>query len=340
MFSMENLDLEAVNGHFLLEAGLYGGGGHGGGSVTDMEDMATGGEEDEEDEDDDYLDDSSACSMSSSSFGGGSGAESGGKREWSLHHIGSGLNGSGGLGLANGQQRSCTKGSRSTRLRSRCGKHHHRHHHHHHHHNGTHHQMQQQRQAANLRERRRMQSINDAFEGLRAHVPTLPYERRLSKVDTLRLAIGYIGFLTELVRAADRSGESAGGAEGGAGGANAVQEAVLIRGGFGCAFAVHSLSWSSNKENNRHGTMYAKVWTPEDPRSAKGGGVAGGSGTPGPPAAPATTLGQPTPPQTQVVPSPGLVPPSPPLGVSVLASYSPSSSSLHSASPSSSSMDG
>ncbi|XP_068620011.1 enolase-like [Battus philenor] len=65
-------------------------------------------------------------------------------------------------------------------------------------------QQMQQRQAANLRERRRMQSINDAFEGLRAHIPTLPYEKRLSKVDTLKLAIGYISFLGELVRT-DRS---------------------------------------------------------------------------------------------------------------------------------------
>ncbi|KAK2142879.1 hypothetical protein LSH36_901g00010 [Paralvinella palmiformis] len=60
-------------------------------------------------------------------------------------------------------------------------------------------QQVHQRQAANQRERRRMQSINDAFEGLRAHIPTLPYEKRLSKVDTLRLAIGYISFLAELV---------------------------------------------------------------------------------------------------------------------------------------------
>ena len=56
-----------------------------------------------------------------------------------------------------------------------------------------------QRHAANLRERKRMQSINEAFEGLRHHIPTLPYEKRLSKVDTLRLAIGYIGFLTEMI---------------------------------------------------------------------------------------------------------------------------------------------
>ena len=44
-----------------------------------------------------------------------------------------------------------------------------------------------------------MQSINDAFEGLRQHIPTLPYEKRLSKVDTLRLTIGYINFLAEMV---------------------------------------------------------------------------------------------------------------------------------------------
>ena len=47
------------------------------------------------------------------------------------------------------------------------------------------HQQVHQRQAANLRERRRMQSINDAFEGLRTHIPTLPYEKRLSKVNYL-----------------------------------------------------------------------------------------------------------------------------------------------------------
>ncbi|KAM7538182.1 hypothetical protein Aperf_G00000072031 [Anoplocephala perfoliata] len=61
-----------------------------------------------------------------------------------------------------------------------------------------------QRLAANLRERRRMHSINDAFEGLRARIPTLPYEKRLSKVDTLRLAIGYIKFLHNLVNNDDQ----------------------------------------------------------------------------------------------------------------------------------------
>ena len=60
-----------------------------------------------------------------------------------------------------------------------------------------------------MRERKRMQSINDAFEGLRAHIPTLPYEKRLSKVDTLRLAIGYINFLAEVVKT--DQGKEAGG---------------------------------------------------------------------------------------------------------------------------------
>ncbi|KOB72082.1 Uncharacterized protein OBRU01_12753, partial [Operophtera brumata] len=46
-----------------------------------------------------------------------------------------------------------------------------------------------QRAAANVRERRRMLrsgpngSINSAFDELRVHVPTFPYEKRLSKID-------------------------------------------------------------------------------------------------------------------------------------------------------------
>ncbi|XP_072730012.1 helix-loop-helix protein 13-like [Ciconia boyciana] len=56
-----------------------------------------------------------------------------------------------------------------------------------------------QRHAANLRERKRMLSINSAFEELRCHVPTFPYEKRLSKIDTLRLAIAYIALLGEIL---------------------------------------------------------------------------------------------------------------------------------------------
>ncbi|XP_002733194.2 basic helix-loop-helix transcription factor scleraxis-like [Saccoglossus kowalevskii] len=56
-----------------------------------------------------------------------------------------------------------------------------------------------QRHAANIRERKRMMSINSAFEELRCHVPTFPYEKRLSKIDTLRLAIAYIALLREIL---------------------------------------------------------------------------------------------------------------------------------------------
>ena len=62
-----------------------------------------------------------------------------------------------------------------------------------------------QRHAANLRERKRMQSINDAFEGLRTHIPVHPYEKRLSKVDTLRLAIDYIAFLNRLLTSSSQT---------------------------------------------------------------------------------------------------------------------------------------
>lgn len=41
-------------------------------------------------------------------------------------------------------------------------------------------------------------SINSAFDELRVHVPTFPYEKRLSKIDTLRLAIAYISLLREV----------------------------------------------------------------------------------------------------------------------------------------------
>lgn len=71
--------------------------------------------------------------------------------------------------------------------------------HHQHHHQHQHHPYRVQRHAANIRERKRMLSINSAFEELRCHVPTFPYEKRLSKIDTLRLAIAYIALLREIL---------------------------------------------------------------------------------------------------------------------------------------------
>lgn len=56
-----------------------------------------------------------------------------------------------------------------------------------------------QRRAANIRERRRMYNLNEAFDKLRRKVPTFAYEKRLSRIETLRLAITYISFMTELL---------------------------------------------------------------------------------------------------------------------------------------------
>lgn len=59
----------------------------------------------------------------------------------------------------------------------------------------------QQRKAANMRERRRMKSINEAFDSLRKCIPvTEMVDRKLSKVDTLKLAMSYIGYLAELIK--------------------------------------------------------------------------------------------------------------------------------------------
>ena len=56
-----------------------------------------------------------------------------------------------------------------------------------------------QRRAANIRERRRMFNLNEAFDRLRSKVPTFAYEKRLSRIETLRLAITYINFMDELL---------------------------------------------------------------------------------------------------------------------------------------------
>lgn len=106
--------------------------------------------------------------------------------------------------------------------------HHHHHHPHHHHHQPSHRrehefantQIGQQlvggtlqqhlhqgvreggvaprpkrRNTANKKERRRTQSINNAFSDLRECIPNVPSDTKLSKIKTLRLAASYIGYL-------------------------------------------------------------------------------------------------------------------------------------------------
>lgn len=56
-----------------------------------------------------------------------------------------------------------------------------------------------QRLIANVRERQRTQSLNDAFAELRKIIPTLPSDK-LSKIQTLKLASRYIDFLYQVLQ--------------------------------------------------------------------------------------------------------------------------------------------
>ena len=57
--------------------------------------------------------------------------------------------------------------------------------------------FQTQRVLANVRERQRTQSLNEAFTSLRKIIPTLPSDK-LSKIQTLKLATRYIDFLYQV----------------------------------------------------------------------------------------------------------------------------------------------
>lgn len=60
--------------------------------------------------------------------------------------------------------------------------------------------VKRRRLAANARERRRMNSLNDAFDKLRDVVPSLGNDRKLSKYETLQMAQTYISALNELLK--------------------------------------------------------------------------------------------------------------------------------------------
>ncbi|XP_055503451.1 transcription factor ATOH7-like [Leucoraja erinacea] len=63
-----------------------------------------------------------------------------------------------------------------------------------------------QRMAANARERRRMQGLNTAFDQLRKVVPQWGQDKKLSKYETLQMALSYIMALTRILTEAERHG--------------------------------------------------------------------------------------------------------------------------------------
>lgn len=54
---------------------------------------------------------------------------------------------------------------------------------------------------ANRRERVRTENVNAGFDRLRKLIPTDPVDRKLSKIEVLRLATSYINHLFNLTRA-------------------------------------------------------------------------------------------------------------------------------------------
>ncbi|XP_075034388.1 transcription factor ATOH7 [Mixophyes fleayi] len=60
------------------------------------------------------------------------------------------------------------------------------------------------RTAANARERRRMQGLNTAFDSLRKVVPQWGEDKKLSKYETLQMALSYIMALNRILTEAER----------------------------------------------------------------------------------------------------------------------------------------
>jgi hypothetical protein len=66
--------------------------------------------------------------------------------------------------------------------------------------------LKKRRVAANARERRRMNGLNDAFERLREVIPNLGSDHKLSKFETLQMAQTYIGALANLIERTNLDG--------------------------------------------------------------------------------------------------------------------------------------
>ena len=101
-----------------------------------------------------------------------------------------------------------------------------------------------QRVAANARERDRTHSVNSAFTALRDLIPTEPKNRKLSKIETLRLATSYISHLGTVLLVGDEGIDQP-----------CMHQALLRAGGDGgprviCTFC---LSHGSGGTSMKHG---------------------------------------------------------------------------------------
>uniref|UniRef100_A0A0N5APG9 BHLH domain-containing protein n=1 Tax=Syphacia muris TaxID=451379 RepID=A0A0N5APG9_9BILA len=60
--------------------------------------------------------------------------------------------------------------------------------------------LRMRRQAANARERKRMNCLNEAFDQLRTVLPEMNSGKRLSKFETLQMAQHYIDCLAQMLK--------------------------------------------------------------------------------------------------------------------------------------------
>ncbi|XP_044155610.1 protein atonal homolog 7 [Bufo gargarizans] len=67
--------------------------------------------------------------------------------------------------------------------------------------------LTKRRMAANARERRRMEGLNTAFDSLRKVVPQWGEDKKLSKYETLQMALSYIMALNRILSEAERYGD-------------------------------------------------------------------------------------------------------------------------------------
>ncbi len=110
-------------------------------------------------------------------------------------------------------------------------------------------EIQAQRNQANIRERARTQSLNEAFQNLRQSIPTMPSDK-MSKIQTLKLASDYISFLYTVLREGDQSQMQQASSDGSGGDKN-----------LSYCFNMWRMQdvWNSNKDlsNDRRGTNVA-----------------------------------------------------------------------------------
>ncbi|WAQ94055.1 PTF1A-like protein [Mya arenaria] len=127
----------------------------------------------------------------------------------------------------------------------------------------------QQRKAANMRERRRMKSINDAFDCLRKCLPVQDtVERKLSKVDTLKLAMTYIANLAEVIKSSNHAIPAHQRPN-----TDKQQDKIILKcqyienefDPFEHTLLGHSLTWSEEKHDHyvpRDNKLRTKLWVP------------------------------------------------------------------------------